>query len=128
LRSTFVYDKVSVTIEQILKRGVEVMTKYLGKVSVLLVAVFLLAGCASVLPTGMLYTEVKAPVGAGSEGVNYSKTGVSKATSILGLIATGDASIKAAVANGKITRIKYIDYDVKNILGFGEYTTTVYGD
>lgn len=89
----------------------------------------MLSGCASVLPTGMLYTEVKLPSAVGNEGMNYSKVGVSKATSILGLVATGDASIKAAMANGKVTKIKYVDYDAKNILGvYGEYTTTVYGD
>ncbi|MFA5411405.1 MAG: TRL-like family protein [Candidatus Omnitrophota bacterium] len=102
------------------------------KVCILLVMVFsasvLLTGCASVLPTGLIYTEVKAPVAAGDSGP-YSKVGVSKATSILGLVATGDASIKAAMANGKISKIKYVDYDAKNILGiYGEYTTTVYGD
>jgi len=57
------------------------------------------------------------------------KVGTATATSILGLIATGDASIEAATRNGGITKVKYVDYSVKNILGlFGEYTTTVYGD
>ncbi len=88
----------------------------------------LLTGCANVLPTGVIYTEVKAPVAAGDTGP-YSKVGVSKATSVLGLVATGDASIKAAMAEGGITRIKYVDYYARNILGlYGEYTTTVYGD
>ncbi len=96
--------------------------------AVLFAASVLLTGCASVLPTGIVYTEIKAPVAAGEPGA-YSKVGVSKATSILGLVATGDASIKAAMENGRITRIKYVDYDAKNILGiYGEYTTTVYGD
>jgi hypothetical protein len=88
-----------------------------------------LSGCATPYPMGMIYTEVKAPVAAGDGGMVYSKTGVSKATSVLGLVATGDCSIKAAAANGNIKTIKYVDYDAKNILGiFGEYTTTVYGD
>jgi len=96
---------------------------------IVLVAVSFLAGCATPLPMGMLYTEIKSPVAASEGSVNYNKVGVSKATSILGLVATGDASIKAAVANGGIRNIKYIDYDSKNILGiYGEYTTTVYGD
>lgn len=88
----------------------------------------LLAGCATPYPMGMLYTEIKAPIAAAG-GVTYSKVGTAKATSILGLVATGDASIKTAAANGGIKTIKYVDYDAKNILGiFGEYTTTVYGD
>ncbi len=97
-------------------------------VLVLFVAV-MLYGCATPYPLGMIYTEVKAPVGAGEGGVSYSKVGTSKATSVLGLVATGDCSIKAAAANGGIKTIKYVDYDAKNILGvYGEYTTTVYGD
>jgi len=94
-----------------------------------LLAVFLLSGCASAIPQGLIYTEVKLPSAVGNDGMSYSKVGVAKATSILGLVATGDASIKAAMANGKISKIKYVDYDAKNILGvYGEYTTTVYGD
>ncbi len=105
------------------------MIKGMGLLAAVLGVAFLISGCASVLPNGILYTEVQAPVGAGAESASYSKVGVSKATSILGLVATGDASIKAAMADGKITRIKYVDYSAKNILGvYGEYTTTVYGD
>lgn len=97
-------------------------------VLVLFVAV-MLSGCATPYPMGMIYTEVKAPVGAGDGGMSYSKVGTAKATSVLGLVATGDCSIKAAAGNAGIRTIKYVDYDAKNILGvYGEYTTTVYGD
>jgi hypothetical protein len=99
----------------------------------LIVTLFALAvlasGCATPFPVGALYTEIKSPVGAGEGALSYSKVGTAKATSVLGLVATGDASIKAAAANGGIRNIKYVDYDSKNILGvYGEYTTTVYGD
>lgn len=99
-----------------------------GLIGLFLVAVLFLSGCASCFPIGALYTEAKLPVAAGEPG-SFNKTGTAKATSILGLVATGDASIKAAMENGGITRIKYVDYSAKNILGvYGEYTTTVYGD
>lgn len=105
------------------------MRKSLSYLLVISVLGLLLAGCATPYPYGAIYTEIKAPVGAGGDGISYSKVGTSKATSILCLIATGDASIKTAAANGGIKTIKYVDYDAKNILGiFGEYTTTVYGD
>lgn len=95
--------------------------------AVLLVALFV-SGCATPVPWGQLYTEVTFPAAAG-EGGSYSKTGTAKSTSILGLVATGDASIKTAMANGRISRVKFVDYSAKNILGlYGEYTTTVYGD
>ena len=89
----------------------------------------LIAGCATPYPYGAIYTEIKAPVSSTDGGLNYSKVGTATAQSILGMVATGDCSIKAAAANGGITKIKFVDYDAKNILGlFGEYTTTVYGD
>ncbi|MBL7081406.1 MAG: TRL-like protein family [Candidatus Omnitrophica bacterium] len=95
---------------------------------IILVAVLLLSGCATFLPYGQLYTNVKAPVAATGD-VSYSKVGTATATSILGIVATGDASIDAAARDGGITEIKYVDYEVNNILGiYGQYTTTVYGD
>lgn len=106
----------------------EDMKKVSFIILVLFVAV-MLNGCATPYPVGLIYTEIKAPVGAGAGGMAYSKVGTAKATSVLGLVATGDCSIKAAAAQGGIKTIKYVDYDAKNILGvFGEYTTTVYGD
>ncbi|MDD5730845.1 MAG: TRL-like family protein [Candidatus Omnitrophica bacterium] len=103
--------------------------KYVGLVIVVLFSASLLAGCATPYPYGAFYTEIKAPVASGDGAMNYSKVGMAKSTSILGLVATGDASIKAAAANGGIKTIKYVDYEAKNILGiYGEYTTVVYGD
>jgi hypothetical protein len=105
------------------------MIRELKGLVVILILAVLVSGCATPLPVGALYTEIKAPVAVGSEGLSYSKVGVAKSTSILGLVATGDASIKAASENGGIKKVKYVDYSAKNILGlFGEYTTTVYGD
>jgi len=102
--------------------------KKLGLAVVLLSLTVMLVGCATPFPYGIIYTEIKSPIAADG-GVSYSKIGTAKSVSILGLVATGDASIKAAAANGRITTVKYVDYDVKNILGiYGEYITTVYGD
>jgi hypothetical protein len=102
------------------------------KSAAIVLCLFVLAavsGCATPFPYGVFYTEVKAPVGVAQGDLSYSKVGTAKSTSILGMVATGDASIKAAAANGGISKVKYVDYDAKNILGlFGEYTTTVYGD
>lgn len=93
------------------------------------VAGIMLSGCATPYPMGMVYTEIKSPVAVGDGGASYSKVGMSKATSVLGIVATGDASIKAAIENGKISKIKFVEYESKNILGlYGEYTTKVYGD
>jgi len=43
--------------------------------------------------------------------------------------ATGDASISAAMRNGKITRIHHVDHETFSILGvYAKYTTIVYGE
>lgn len=97
----------------------------------LLVAIVGLAvsGCATALPAGAFYTEVSFPGGVGAGDISYTKVGKSMAKSYFALVATGDASIEAAVKDGGIQKIKYVDYKTKNILGFiGEYTTYVYGD
>jgi hypothetical protein len=106
------------------------MKKKLLHVSTLAVMVLLVTGCATPYPVGLLYTELNLPHQAVSQSeVSYTKVGVAKATSVLGLVTTGDASQRAAIRNGQITKVKYIDYSVKNILGiYGEYTVTVYGD
>jgi hypothetical protein len=93
------------------------------------VIAFVCTGCASYIPAGGIYTGAQGAIGAGGGDVSYSKVGKATSTSILGLVATGDASIKTAAANGGIKRIKYVDYEVNNILGiYGQYTTVVYGD
>ena len=90
----------------------------------------LLTGCASPYPQGILYTELKLPTAATSNAtVAKEKVGISMCTSILSWVATGDASIDAAMKNGGITKIHHVDWDAKNILGlYGEYKCTVYGE
>jgi len=100
------------------------------KIVVLAALAGLFAGaCATYLPMGVIYTKVEAPVAAGDGPVKYTKVGKAEAQSVLGLIATGDASIQTAARNADIRTIKYVDYHVENILGIiGRYTTTVYGN
>ena len=93
------------------------------------VGVLLLSGCATPFPLGQVYTQISSPSAVGDGSIAYTKVGTAKSTSILGLVATGDASIKKASENGGITRIKFVDYKADNFLGIvGTYTTTVYGD
>ncbi len=98
------------------------MMKYIA----LLGVIVMLAGCASYMPHGMIYTEGKMGVQAGSGAAD--KTGRACMTSILGLVATGDASLEAAKAAGGIKDIVSMNYEVKNILGvWGEYCLVVKG-
>ena len=58
-----------------------------------------------------------------------AKTGTSTATTILGLVSTGDASAAAAARAGNITTIRHADYQFTSVLGiYQKFTTVVYGD
>lgn len=104
------------------------MKRSLGFLALLLAAA-VLTGCASSYPTGMLYTQLKLPVLATGAPSGALKVGTAECTSILALVATGDASINTAMKNGNITKVHHVDWDVENILGIiGKYKCTVYGE
>ncbi|SHI39301.1 TRL-like protein family protein [Mesonia phycicola] len=93
-------------------------------------ATLLLSSCASVKSplTGVLYSDVKAPLTATSNS-NSSKVGSAEATSILGAVATGDASIDAAAKSAGITKIHHVDEQSTSFLGiFAKYKVFVYGE
>jgi TRL-like protein family len=57
-----------------------------------------------------------------------AKEGKACAESILGLLARGDASVRAAKADGGITEVSSIDHSARNLLGIvGEWCTIVRG-
>lgn len=88
-----------------------------------------LSGCVIVASpvAGWLYTEAKYGDTATSS-TGASKEGKACAQSILGMVATGDASITAAKAAGGITEVSSVDHTAKNILGIlGEWCTVVRG-
>ena len=86
-------------------------------------------GCATIYPSGSIYTNISLPVTATANSGVATKVGISQCTSILGAVAIGDASIEAAKKNGGITKVYHVDYGAKNILGIiGTYKTTVYGE
>ncbi|MEI6823697.1 MAG: TRL-like family protein [Bacteroidota bacterium] len=94
------------------------------------VITFMLSSCATVKSPliGMIYTDVKSPVTATSNA-NSSKVGTSSATAILGLFASGDASIDAAMKNSGITKIHHVDEHATSFLGiFSTYQVFVYGE
>jgi len=92
----------------------------------------LLTGCVGpngplVGAMGGLYTDVSGPVLATSNA-GASKVGEASSTGII-CIATGDSSIKAACANGGITKISHVDYHVTSVLSvYTKTTVTVYGE
>ncbi|MCB0563001.1 MAG: TRL-like family protein [Phaeodactylibacter sp.] len=98
---------------------------------ILTVVAFMFSSCAAFVATpltGFIYTDLKAPITATSNPV-ASKVGTAEATSILGIVATGDASIEAAAKKAGITRISHIDYEANSVLGvFAKFTVYVYGE
>lgn len=60
--------------------------------------------------------------------VKPEKKGTATASGLI-CFTEGDASIKAAMENGGITKIHHVDYEVRNIFGIiGSTTTIVYGE
>ncbi len=94
-------------------------------------AALMLSSCAMVLTsplTGGLYSDVKAPVLA-TANAGSSKVGTAEAQSILGLVATGDASIETAAKSAGITKIHHVDKQATSILGIiATYKIYVYGE
>ena len=80
-------------------------------------------------PGGLIFSAVKAPMGVEFNNTSVpGKTGVASSSSILGLIAFGDASSKTAAQSAGITRIDHADYEMFNVLGvYSKFTTVVHG-
>lgn len=94
-----------------------------------IVAIGALSGCATAKSpvTGFWYTDTHAGLGVTSNQAG-NRVGEACASTILGLIATGDASIEAARRNGGITMISSVDEHSKSVFGFwAEYCTIVRG-
>jgi len=94
------------------------------------VATMMMSSCAMVKAplSGYLYTDVQSPLAVTDNG-GSSKVGSAKAASILGIVATGDASVTAAAKAAGITKIHHVDQHAKNILGiYAQYEITVYGE
>jgi len=86
------------------------------------------SGCAmanggNAAAMGTIYSGYKSPGQVGTAAAG--KTGEACISSILGLIATGDASIEAAKKAGGITQVAHIDHEQFGVLGVYATTCTV---
>jgi len=98
-------------------------------IGLIVVAGLSLTGCQIVdsPAKGWIFTEVKYGDEA-SAAPAATKEGKACASSILGWVATGDASIAAAKAAGGISTVASVDHTAHQILGIvGEYCTIVKG-
>lgn len=92
-----------------------------------------LTGCAGIafsgqgVPVAVLYADATTGQQATENNIGKKK-GEACATSILGLVTTGDASIRAAADAGGIKQISAVDGSIKNIIGIvATYCTVVSG-
>mgnify|MGYP003562698742 CR=1 FL=1 len=104
--------------------------KNLVKISLFFFIGAMATSCAVVKAplSGVIYTDVKAPFAVTSNS-GSSKVGTAEATSILGIVAQGDASIEAAAKQAGITKIHHVDEQSFKIFTFyARYTVYVYGE
>jgi hypothetical protein len=104
--------------------------KRVSSIALLAAAVLALSGCMAFVaaPIGGAYTDVRAPITA-TAYPTASKTGTATCTSILGLVATGDCSIAAAMQQGGITRVQTVDMHATSVFGlYATYTVVVRGE
>ena len=100
----------------------------------LMILVIGLGGCMivdspikGVFGTEVIWGDI-ATAEKGSETRGTAKQGKACADSILGLIARGDASVRAAKENGGITEVTSVDHSARNFLNIvGEWCTLVRG-
>lgn len=95
----------------------------------LIIAALFLSGCSTVRAPamGLIYTDTMSGVSVSSNQAG-NRMGEACVTSILGLFASGDASIEAARRNGGITLITSVDEHSNSILGlYGKYCLIVRG-
>ena len=90
------------------------------------------SGCVVVGPcnaNSLLTLDVQSPdMSFVDNDVKPAKMGAAMAEGII-VFTEGDASLKAAMDNGGITKVHHVDYKVKNILGIiGSTTTIVWGE
>jgi len=103
----------------------QVQTLFLG-----FAAILLLSGCQPVAAPVLGILMLDAQYGdSATDGPAPTKEGKACAQSILGLVATGDASIQTAKANGGITTVSHVDHSAKSTLGIvAEWCTIVRGN
>jgi hypothetical protein len=95
----------------------------------------LLTACVTapvVPPLAGIYTNIEAPLDLDSAGGKAigPKRGEASTIAVLGLVAVGDAGVKAAAQQGGITRVNHLDYHFQSYVfgAFAKYTTVAYGE
>ena len=129
---TVILGKSEGTVLILISKFDEVFMKKLALLTVL-IGSMMMSACA-VIPSNM---AIFSPVAIDAVSPNQAfvnnnvkplKRGEATQTGIV-LFSTGDASIEAAMKNGKITKIHHVDYKTTTVLFlYTKQTTIVYGE
>ena len=104
------------------------MKKKALKSLAIIAATTAMTSCSTVGMVGGLYQGTTEPTAVTSNEVG-TKVGTSGATSVLGIVAVGDAGVNAAAKNGAITKVSHVDTKTTSVLGlFTSIKTFVYGE
>lgn len=100
-------------------------------IGIVLISALFLSNCFYAtqfgMQNGLLYSSGSSGFSGSFERDDY-KQGEACATSILGLVATGDASISAASSRAGIQKIANVSHKVEGVLGYYQkYCTVVRG-
>lgn len=103
------------------------------KITAIVMLALLITGCAGIdspfqPPTGMLYTNIKAPLKINLKNTSFDiNSGEARTIAFqygIWSFSTGDSSAKAAMMNAFINQANYADYEYTNIL-FGLYESVI---
>ena len=103
------------------------MFKKIG-ILICLLSCVVFIGCAGPYTQGILFSDYRAPACSPDDDSGLKlglKTGTSQMINYVGFVATGDASIQEAAANGGIKTVKTVEYQYNSILGIINTTTTI---
>jgi len=100
------------------------------KTLVLISAILLLCSCGgrtrSGVPSALLITSWNDTIsGVTDNSVAVEKKGTACSSNVLGIVATGDSSVEAAMKNGGLKKVAYADTTYLNILGLYQKGCTV---
>lgn len=81
-------------------------------------------------PAGGLFTKIGAPLDTNAQQTpTGNRIGRASSSSVLGMFAFGDCSTNAAVQNGGLTKVEYLDYEYFNLLFvYQKFTVNAYGE
>ncbi len=101
--------------------------KYISLTAALALCSLLTSCAGGTRPIGIIVTDVTEPLMA-TEAAGATRVGQATSASYFGLFATGDSSIAAAKANGRISTVTSVDVKRHHVLGIiSKYTTIVRG-